>query len=303
LLGGLPEDAKEQIERQLMTEDGDFEELLIEVDGLVDDYVSDELSERDRLRFESHFLCTPERRRKLRFAATMREYLRVYWKTAPKGAGTPKRGILRAFWDWLFRLVPHPTPTWGTVTAALVLTVATGVSSTVLYLRVQDQVGQLSAERGSLLQERENLQQQLAAERARTEDLTATVAAMREEPSPTLPSVASLVSFALSPGRFREGGELARVRVPSDALLVALQLDIGLDEYPRYRAVLHQAEGDEVWAQAKLAARTVSTGAMVVLTLPSQLLTPGDYYVSLLGVGDGGATEGLGRYDFRVMRE
>jgi hypothetical protein len=304
LLGGLPEDAKEQIERRLMTEDGDFEELLVEADRLVDDYASDDISERDRLRFESHFLCTPERRRKLRFAATLREYLRVYWKTAPKGTGAAeKRGILTSFWDWLFKLVPHPTPTWGTVMAALVLAVATGVSSTVLYLRIQDHVGQLSAERGSLLQERVNLQQQLAAERARTEELTATVTAMREDPSPTLPSVASLVSFSLSPGLFREGGELARVRVPSDALLVALQLDIGLDEYPRYRAVLHQAEGDEVWAQARLVARTVSTGATVVLTLPSQLLTPGDYYVSLIGVGDDGATEGLGRYDFRVMRE
>src|SRR3990172_9249313 len=80
LLGGLTEDAKEQLERRFMTEDGDFQELLIEEEELVDDYVRDQLSEPDRLRFESHFLCTPERRRKLRFAATLREYLRLYRK-------------------------------------------------------------------------------------------------------------------------------------------------------------------------------------------------------------------------------
>lgn len=337
LLGGLSEDAKEQIERQLMTEDGEFEQLLIEVDGLVDDYVGDGLSERDRLRFESHFLCTPERRMKLRFAATLRDYLHAHWKTAPKKSATDEKpGLIKSFWNRLFKFVPHPTPTWGTVAAALTLVVALGVSSMVGHFRIQDQLDQVSTERQALLQERETLQQQLAVERARTEVLTSTVErqlaaerARAEERIPTserrlavegaleeeqAPAAASLrppqlltspenLSFSLSPGVFREGGELARIRIPSDANWVMLQLDIGLDEYRRYRAVLHRAEGDEVWAQGNLRARTVSTGAMVVVTLPSQLLTPGDYYMTLLGVGDDGANEGLGRYDFRVIPE
>jgi hypothetical protein len=307
LLGGLTEDAKEQLERRLMTEDGNFQELLIEEEDLVDDYVRDELSEPDRLRFESHFLCTPERRRKLRFAATLREYLRAYWKATPKRTQkTGKRHGFSSFWDWLFKLIPQPTPIWGAVTAALVLAVGTGVWSTVGYLRVQDQLDHVSAERGALLEERESMQQQLAVERARWEERARTEAPPREEASPRSPSRSvsvGAVSFSLSPGLFRGAGELARIRIPSGSSLVTLQLDIGLDEYSRYRAVLHEAEGDEVWAQAKLKARTVSTGAMVALTLPSQLLAPGDYYVRLDGVTDADTTEGLGWYDFRVTRE
>lgn len=301
LLGGLTEDAKEQLERRFMTEDESFQELLIEEDDLVDDYIRDELSEPDRLRFESQFLCTPERRRKLRFAATLREYLRAYWKATPKRTETTgKRRGFSSFWDWLFKLIPHPTPTWGAVTAALVLAVGTGVWSTVGYLRIQDQLNQVSAERGALMKERESMQQQLAVERARAEERARTEA-LATPPSPSRSF--ETASFSLLPGLLRGTGELARIRIPSGSSLVALQLDIGLDEYPRYRAVLHEAEGDEVLAQSKLKARTVPTGAMVVLTLPSQLLAPGDYYVKLDGVTDDDTTEGLGNYDFRVTRE
>jgi hypothetical protein len=305
LLGGLTEDAKEQLEMRLMTEEDDFQELLIQEKELVDDYVRDRLSEPERLRFESHFLCTPERRRKLRFAATLREYLRDHWKTASgrtkeKGAG---RGF-RSLWDWFFKFIPYPTPAWGALTAALILAVTTGVWSTVGYLRVQDQLVQVSAEHGALLEERGNMQQQLAVERARAEEIARTTAAL--DPIPRPPSRMTgvvTVPFTLSPGLFRGAGELARIRIPSDAKLVNLQLDIGLDEYPQYRAILHEAEGEEVWMHAKLDARTVSDGAIVVLTLPAQLLAIGDYSVSIDGVAEDDTTERVGRYDFRVIRE
>jgi hypothetical protein len=111
------------------------------------------------------------------------------------------------------------------------------------------------------------------------------------------------VVFTLSPGLFRSGGEIVRIQIPFEASVLNLQLDIGLDEYPQYRAVLHEAEGQEIWMQAKLDALTDSRGAMVVLTLPAQFLTPGDYFVNLDGVADDDSTERLGKYDFRVMRE
>src|SRR5262245_21275325 len=91
LLGGLAEDAREQLEKRLITDEDEFCKLLIEEDELVDDYVQDNLSEGDKLQFESHFLCTPERQRKLRFAATMREYLLAYCKSESTRTVTTKR--------------------------------------------------------------------------------------------------------------------------------------------------------------------------------------------------------------------
>lgn len=357
LLGDLSEDAKERLEKRLMTDDEDFQELLIEEDELVDDYVRDRLSAHDRLQFENHFLCTPERRGKLRFSATLREYLRAYWKTRSRHGDFSKTGRrLSSLWDWLLKLIPHPTPAWGAASAAVVLVVATGIWSALGYSRIQRQLDQFSAGREELRRQRDVLQLRLEAEIARGDegpspvdvtvedepvgpagvasaavpevvpreppvdstvedegvsDVIVAAAPLRGEPireaTPVPPprAVASLdpTTFTLTPGLLRGTGQSTRVRVSSDANLVALSLDIGLDEYPQYRAVLHEAAGDEIWAQSKLEARNEPTGAMVVLTLPSQLLATGDYYVTLDGVTDDGSTEGLGRYDFRVLRE
>ncbi|MBD0327525.1 MAG: hypothetical protein ICV68_13900, partial [Pyrinomonadaceae bacterium] len=54
---------------RLLTEDEFFDELLLGEEELTVDYVNDELTAADRLKFEQHFLSTPERQQKLRFRA------------------------------------------------------------------------------------------------------------------------------------------------------------------------------------------------------------------------------------------
>lgn len=296
LLGKLSEDAREQLEWRLMTQDEAFQELLIEEDELVDDYACDVLSEDERSRCDNHFLCTPERQRKLRFAVALKGYLQ-----APSGRSW-SRGR-RPFRHWIPRTLPHPTPVWGAVAATLVLSVSAGVWSTVGFFRIRDQLEQVLAERGALLREREDLKLKIAAESARANERTPR-RVDRQAPSNAL-RVADLEapSFLLSSGLLRAERAMATIRIPPESKLVALQLDLGLDEYPEYRAALHLAGGDEVWTQAKLKARSARAGAMVVLTLPSQLLTPGDYYVKLEGVTDAEHPEILGWYDFRSRVE
>lgn len=63
------------MEERLLTESGFLEELLVGEEELIDDYVSDDLSLDSRLRFEQHFLCTPDRKQKLRFAFALRRYV------------------------------------------------------------------------------------------------------------------------------------------------------------------------------------------------------------------------------------
>ncbi len=306
LLGNLNEEAMQQIEERLFTDEEEFQEIQMEEDVLVDEYLRDGLSDSERRHFEGNLLSTNYGRGKLRFAAAWRNYVRAYWMVASDTSRqAQKNGVSPSFWSRLFGAIPTPAPAWGAATAALVVALVFGVSSTVSYRQIEKELDEVSAERVGLLAERESIQQQLAREQAVAEELrTQLERHLVEKPTPpTRTVVTSTPSFMLTPGLLRGAGELARVHIPSDSSLVTLLLDIGIDEYPRYRATLFEAAGDEVWTHAKLQARTTPTEVVVPLTLPAELLASGDYYVRLVGVVDDETTAGFARYDFRVTRD
>src|SRR5882724_1573902 len=71
LLGSLGDDDRELVERELLTSDELFEELLIVEDEITDEYLAGELSHEDRSLFDQYFLNPPERQEKLRFARAL----------------------------------------------------------------------------------------------------------------------------------------------------------------------------------------------------------------------------------------
>jgi CHAT domain-containing protein/lipoprotein NlpI len=73
LLGDLSEEDQAQIEQQLLSDDEFYEALSVVEGELRDDYVMETLTEREREQFKSHFLKTPERQRKLRYAMRLRD--------------------------------------------------------------------------------------------------------------------------------------------------------------------------------------------------------------------------------------
>jgi hypothetical protein len=77
LLGSLEETRKTQLEERLLNDAQLFEELLIAEDELVDHYVAGRLNIDDKVRFESHFLVTPDRIRKIQFGRTFQKYLEL----------------------------------------------------------------------------------------------------------------------------------------------------------------------------------------------------------------------------------
>ena len=74
LLGVLNESDEHAFEEQLLADEELSELLLAEEEELIDDYLRGELSEGERERFDSHFMVTPERRRKLRFGDAFRRH-------------------------------------------------------------------------------------------------------------------------------------------------------------------------------------------------------------------------------------
>ncbi len=108
LLGSLSEDARQRVEERLLTEDTVFEELLVCEDELFDDYVAGALSADERSKFEAHFLSTPERQQKLRFALALNRYAANQKEKAESGSAKAQVPVpvkatwaerLRAFWN------------------------------------------------------------------------------------------------------------------------------------------------------------------------------------------------------------
>ena len=75
LLGQLTPERQSPLEERLLTEAAFHEELTIAEDELIDRYLAGDLAPAERQSFEAHFLLAPERRRKLRFARTLRRYV------------------------------------------------------------------------------------------------------------------------------------------------------------------------------------------------------------------------------------
>jgi hypothetical protein len=75
LLGQLSPAELPSVEERLLADSEFYEEVLIAEDELIDQYLGDTLSLRDRESFEEHFLSSAERQRKLRFATALRKYV------------------------------------------------------------------------------------------------------------------------------------------------------------------------------------------------------------------------------------
>ena len=75
LLGQLAEDARAEVEKDLLANDELFEELLVLEDEIIDEYLAEKLTMNDRAAFARHFLVTPERQEQVNFARAFKRHL------------------------------------------------------------------------------------------------------------------------------------------------------------------------------------------------------------------------------------
>lgn len=75
LLGMLSERDKEDIEDRIFTNDAYYNQLLLLEDELIDEYVCERLSRKERKYFEKNFLSSTERYEKIRFAKALQANL------------------------------------------------------------------------------------------------------------------------------------------------------------------------------------------------------------------------------------
>jgi CHAT domain-containing protein len=110
------EDVRQQLEERLMTDGEYFEALLVTEDELIDEYAQETLAPADRAQFEQHFLITPERHRKLRFAQALHRHV-----------NRPQENELRWLMRWFVRPLRGATFFSSPVAVALALVLVTAL--------------------------------------------------------------------------------------------------------------------------------------------------------------------------------
>jgi hypothetical protein len=317
LLGNLPEVEQLRIEERLLTDDDYYRTLLILEDELTDDYIKGSLSNQERKRFEEHFLSSPERRQKLKFASALKRYVS---ETAVAEAPSSSVRAPERSSSWLKSLLSFfqpQSPAFGLAAAAVMLMMAAGLiwlASETSRLR-----GELDQARNAQVRPEgsEDLERKLAEEHARNEELARQLdlekgqrseaekeLAKLKEPAPqerssNLPGIAS---FILMPGMVRDTDGPASIKLPPNAEQVRLELSLEQDDYKSYRIELRSDEEKEILRRDNLKPQQAGAGRSVVFKFPSELLKQSSYRIILSGKNESGDYERAGSYFFTVKR-
>lgn len=325
LLGRLELTKQEEFEHRLLTDNAYLEELLIAEDDLVDEYERNKLSSDELESFHRHFLSTPERREKLRFAKTFRKY--VESSASPDSLSESEVDQSPSWFQSIILLLrPRHMTTAFSLAAALLFAVLAG-SLLVRDRNLQRHLKELRAENTNSTkpldsQSNQETQQKLAlgAERnaqlnselqraqQQRQQLEAEIARLEKEKDvqipPGNPSGRSFMAPVLALGGVRSGtGELQEVAIPKGAGVLNIPLSVADDKYRSYRGSLLTDSGQAIQTRNKLRPREINGQRVLVFSVPANAVSPGEFQLRLAGAMPDGRFENIGSYYFRVARQ
>jgi hypothetical protein len=270
LLHELAEAEAEQIEERLLTDKEFSRRLAMAQDDLVDDFVAGLLSEQESESFRKHFLTTPARLQKLRFAQALDVYVTA---EAEAEAGVGAFGKALAF----FRARP--------LKAAASVAGAVFILGAALFILLR--TGGVQVGRGY------DLRQELARVNGGLGTDSVPLSELRRGSAKT-------PVLSLAQNLVREDAEPKTVEITRDVTLVRLLLEVTSGSYDRFRAVLQTADGKDLAPVENLRASSEDGAQFVVVNVPPGVLGRGDFRLRLFGIGGDGQAVDLGLYQFRV---
>ncbi len=313
LLGELAEEEQVEIEDRAFADPKVLQEILVVEQDLVDDYVSGDIPEGKQGNFETHFLASGERRKKVAFARALAAVVnessasQEHRAVIPVALASSWRNRLTAFFT-------RPVTAYSFAAASLVLFVV-GSWLVIDRIRLRSELTQLRSNQDSQLAQRQQLEKDLANERLKNEE----VLANRGTPSPQTPTPDSLprspsqppkptapiiATLALLPGMSRGSATVPQVSIAKDASLLRLQIGVDPQEnYQRYRVEMRNEKGQQVLAQGDLAARVRHNSRNITLSVPVNIINSGRYEVALKGIAESGVTEDVGFYYFDIVKK
>ncbi len=266
LLRELPEADQEQIELRLMT-DGEFSRRLsIAQDDLIDDFVTARLSDDEMESFRKNYVTTPERQQKLSFATALDRYVT---EKAP--------GKTASVFEKLLAFI-YSRPFEAALTTIGLFLVLGGI----FFLVWSIQSGQN--------QDR----QQAFARVNRPEETNVQFPVLKQNSENTR-------VLLLRQNIVREEGDPRTVEITAGVTLVRLLLELGISSYASFKGELQTAGGQKLASAENLKARDDNGAQFVVINIPTELLTRGDYQFKLIGINNDGRATDLGSYPFHVI--
>jgi hypothetical protein len=295
ILGGLKDRHQlEEVEEQIMTDPDALDALGAMEDELSEAYVDEALPDADRRAFERNFLTTGDRRRRLRFVRLLQGYAAAASGSAPERTATAVRPTPAGRW------IP---PVWMAAAAAVVaLLVAGNIWFAFRGSRIQAELDRVLAQQRLARQDETRLQGQVSRLATEVGQLQTRLEQSQQDRLTPRDAATPATTFVLSAPLVRSDGSLNRIVVPAGAEVIRLRLELPGQDYRTYRAVLYDAEAEELWSQSKLTAESRGGRRSITVVVPSQVLPRGDYQLQLSGAAERGAQEVIATYGLRVIR-
>jgi hypothetical protein len=259
LLNNLPQDDEARFE-EVYLGDGDlFEQVRALEEELIEDYVKEHLSGRERQLFERHYLASEPRRARIE---TARQLVHVcsLRSTAWPTRGDRINGKFLSMGSWLWMLAKPQL----SYVAGAALAIIVGLGSVVELLRQREQLALVNEERVALARRAEEAERQLVEEREQLaeermqgsalrgelDDVNRRLGRMERELARSQRSKNEIVFLALAPG-FRDINKSDRAVISADTRFVELRVTLlkqGAAIPGAYRAVVKTVDEDkEIW--------------------------------------------------------
>jgi anti-sigma factor RsiW len=309
LLGEASEAESSALEQAYFSDPQLFDRIVAAESDLLDSYARGQLPSEQRRRFETHYLSNPQRREHARFAEALAAKIDSL-SQVPAPSSTRM-----SWWNRLFAITSWPRVAWAL--PVLLVLLATSVVWLAIQTRsLRQERSRNETERVSQEQKQHDLQQRVANERARADQLAAELDRLRSQqtttivnsapikpPSPAAPSSPSIATLALAIGGVRgsQTGPPSTFLIPPGAERARIRLNLSDNDYSTYAVLVQSASGKQIFRSDGLRSRT-KTGATLSVIIPAKRFASGDYILTLKGTTPGGEVEDVSKSLFRVSQ-
>ena len=299
LLGELSPEEQQEVELQLMSDEDAYDLLVAAEDDLIDASIAGKLKGDELERFNNYFLAAGERQRKLQFGRSLERFVR----DSPRSAASPESPARDVFWGAVANFLRYRPAIAYAASAVVVLMIVGSIWSVFRIVELQRQLHSATAQLADVGRERDETRRQLGESESLGERMRAQVQALEETLGATKSSVPqALLAFNLIPGLSRSSSDIPRIVITPRTRLVQFSLALLDDNYDRYRVVLLDARDQALRTWDGLRSTAAGPNKAVVLTLPSDLLSSGEYSLNLSGITGSQQPEGINSFHFRVLR-